>query len=381
MNNINHNVLIEVKTKDKNKLLLKMYELNINISKIKYKDNSIEFETSIKNYVTLKKYLKSYSFKIKKETGIYDILFKIKSNKLFILNLILSFILIYIMSNTIVSVKVIHSKKYIREIVNESLKEYGVKRLSWKKNFEELNSIKKKILDKYPKNLEWLEIEQIGMNYVVRVEERIITDIKEDKRICNIVASKDAIITDIKSVKGQDLVLVNDYVKKGDVLISGEIKYNDEIKNTICATGEILGEVWYTSNVKIPMNYKKERYTGKKRYNFMINDTKIFKSRLKSYKTKKKKFFNLFGIDFYLLKEYEINYVNEKYNEKEAVKEALKLAKNKINMKLNEKESIINQKVLKKSSNNSTMYVEIFTTVKEVISKTEEIIEEEKEVE
>lgn len=381
MIDIKHDVLVSVNVKDKNKLLLKIYESGINIKKIKYLKDELEFETSIENYFNLKKYIKSYKFKIKNNVGLFFYLSVLKKNKVFVINIALAIILLYIFSNTIISVKVVHSKKYIRDIVTSSLEEYGIKKLSWKKNYKELSKIKEKILESYPKNLEWLEIEQIGMTYVVRVEERIITEIEPEKQSCNIVATKNGIVTDIHSNKGQELVSVGDYVKTGDIIISGEIKFNDSIKNIVCASGEVMAEVWYTSEIKLPLEYKEEKYTSKKRYNFAFNNTKIFKSRLKDYKTKKRKLFTLFKVDIYLLTEYEVSYNTRKYSSKEALNRALKLSNEKINLKLGEKEEIIDQKVLKNSINNSTMYVEIFTSVKEVISKEVEFQREEKEVE
>ena len=376
-----HNVLLSVKTNNKNKLLLKIFEMGINIKKINYINDIVEFETSIENFYKLQKNLKSYKFKIKNNLGMFLILSKIKNNKIFFINIILFIILLYIFSNTIISVKVVHSKKYIRDIVNNSLEEYGIKRLSWKKNYNKLNKIKNKILKKYPKNLEWIEIEQVGMSYIVRVEERIITDIKEEKKACHLVAKKDSLITSMNYTKGQELFNVGDYVKEGDILVSGEIKFNEEVKDTVCAKGEVMGEVWYESNVKIPLKYKEKRYTGKKRYNLIFNKTKVFKSRLDKYESKKKKIFSLFGNDIYLVSELEVDYKNKKYTENEAIKRALLLTKEKIEMKLNDKERIINQKVLKNSINDSTMYVEIFSSVEEVISKQVEFVERKKEVE
>lgn len=98
-------------------------------------------------------------------------------------------------------------------------------------------------------------------------------------------------------------------------------------------------------------------------------------------KLRRKKLFKLFSNNIYLLTEYEVEYEYNKYNEKEALNRALELSNNKINLKLNEKEHIIDQKVLKNSINNSTMYVEVFTSVEEIISKQENFIKEEKEVE
>lgn len=381
MRDIKHYVLVSVKTKDKNKLLLKIYNAGIPVYKIKYYENKVEFETSVQNYIKLKKYLVSYTFRINKNMGMYEVLSKIKKNKVFLINLLLAFLFLFLFSNTIVSVKVIHSKKYIREIVENSLEEYGVTRLSWKKSYKELSEIKEKILKAYPKNLEWLEIEKKGMTYVVRVEERIITEIKEEKDACNIVATKNGVITNVKFNKGQEIKQIGDYVNKGDILISGEIKFNEETKNIVCASGEVLAETWYTTEVKLPLNYAQEKETGKKRYNFSWNNSKIFRSRLKNYKTTKKELFSFFGNKIYLLTEKEITYKEQKYEEEEAIKKALELSKQKINLKLSEKERIISQKVLKNTVNNSTMYVEIFTSVEEIISEQVDFVKEEKEVE
>lgn len=381
MRDIKHYVLVSVKTKDKNKLLLKIYNAGIPVYKIKYYENKVEFETSVQNYIKLKKYLVSYTFRINKNMGMYEVLSKIKKNKVFLINLLLAFLFLFLFSNTIVSVKVIHSKKYIREIVENSLEEYGVTRLSWKKSYKELSEIKEKILKAYPKNLEWLEIEKKGMTYVVRVEERIITEIKEEKDACHIIATKNGVITNVKFNKGQEIKQIGDYVNKGDILISGEIKFNEETKNIVCASGEVLAETWYTTEVKLPLNYAQEKETGKKRYNFSWNNSKIFRSRLKNYKTTKKELFSFFGNKIYLLTEKEITYKEQKYEEEEALKKALELSKQKINLKLSEKERIISQKVLKNTVNNSTMYVEIFTSVEEIISEQVDFVKEEKEVE
>ena len=381
MRDIKHYVLVSVKTKDKNKLLLKIYNAGIPVYKIKYYENKVEFETSVQNYIKLKKYLVSYTFRINKNMGMYEVLSKIKKNKVFLINLLLAFLFLFLFSNTIVSVKVIHSKKYIREIVENSLEEYGVTRLSWKKSYKELSEIKEKILKAYPKNLEWLEIEKKGMTYVVRVEERIITEIKEEKDACHIIATKNGVITNVKFNKGQEIKQIGDYVNKGDILISGEIKFNEETKNIVCASGEVLAETWYTTEVKLPLNYAQEKETGKKRYNFSWNNSKIFRSRLKNYKTTKKELFSFFGNKIYLLTEKEITYKEQKYEAEEAIKKALELSKQKINLKLSEKERIISQKVLKNTLNNITMYVDIFTSVEEIISEQVDFVKEEKEVE
>jgi len=67
----------------------------------------------------------------------------------------------------------------------------------------------------------------------VRVEERIINNYEEESGFCHIVASKSGIVKSISTKKGVSLVNINDYVSSGEILISGEIKLNEEVKKAL----------------------------------------------------------------------------------------------------------------------------------------------------
>ena len=371
-----HNVEVSVSGPFLNLFLTRLYRMHISVSNIKYIDESnLTFVTPKENVKKIIKNFKDYKIKIKSEKGLFRIKPLILNNKIFLIALFLGIIVFGILQNIIVEVDVIHADKMIRELVTEELEEYGIKRLTFKKNYKTLQKIKNKILDKYPDKLEWIEIENIGMTYQVRIEQRIITKIKKDDSFCNIVAQKSGIITKIISKKGMNLKSVGDYVNKGDIIIAGDISANEEVKQSVCAKGEVYGEVWYDVDVSIPLNYEKVSKTGKMRYNIMYDNQKeaktIFKARFKDYESQRKKIFSLFNVSFYLEKEYELKKDKKKYSNKEALEEALKQAKQKINLKLNDKERLIEQKVLNKEEKNSKMEVEIFSRVEEQIGTKE----------
>jgi len=221
------------------------------------------------------------------------------------------------------------------------------------------------------------------MKYIVRIEERIINNIKNDNKYCHIIAKKSGIISNATSTSGEILAINGQYVKEGDILISGQIKFNEEVKNNVCAKGRVLAEVWYTTRVSLPVNYSDTKRTGKMRYNLLVETNKkkykIFNSRLENYESEQKKLFSLFNIIFYKIEEHEIEVNKKKYELETGSEKALELADNKIKMKLNDNEYIKSRKVLKKSINNSTIDIEIFYVIIENIAKTEEysIIEEE----
>ena len=102
-------------------------------------------------------------------------------------------------------------------------------------------------------------------------------------------------------------------------------------------------------------------------------DHVILKSRLKSKIVENEELFSLLGRKIYLQREYETVTKKGIYTEEEALNKALELARDKVNVKLDENEHIISQKVLKKSINDSKIYLELFVSVKEDIGMIQKI--------
>ncbi len=370
-----HKVEVEVTGPFLNHFLINLYRLHININNVKYlKEDKISFITDYDNIEKISANFKDYKIKIKNHEGIYKIRPFIIRNKIFLSCLVLGLFLLAISQNIIVKVDVIHSDKDIRQLVKEELEYYHVKSLTFKKSYKQLQEIKQKILDKYPDKLEWIEIENVGMTYKVRIEQRIITKIKDNNNLCNIVAQKSGIITKIINKQGMNIKTTGDYVSKGDIIIAGDIKTaEDEVKNRVCATGEVYAEIWLTANVSLPLNYKEKQKTGEKRWNFMIDTGKekkiLLKNRFKNSIIKNKKLFKVGPFTFYKQTEYEVKIKNKKYNLEQAEKEALSQALSKVKMQLNDKERIITQKVLNKDVKNSKMKIEVFVSVEKQIGK------------
>ena len=379
------NKIIWVKSKcdDYYKFINKLQYLRINIIEIKYENKNIYLKIEAKYLKKLNKYLVSYKFKVVKELGIYNIINKIKKNYIYLTSLLIGIILFIIMSNMIFKINIIHENKEIRELIKEELDEYGIKVLSFKKSYKELDKIRQEILDKYPDKLDWMEFEIDGLIINVRIEERIITDTTKDDKVCDIVAVKSGIINDILIENGEILVNINDYVKEGDTLVTGIVKYNEEEKRLTCASGEIYATTWYTVNVKIPFNYNEYIETGKKKYNIIWenngNKHLLLRERFTNYNSYLKNILKVFDFNLYLETEMETEKVTKTYTEEEALEMGINKAIENIKIKLSDKDEIIDKKVLKKVVNDSTMDIEVFIIVKELISTQKEIIIEQDE--
>ena len=370
---MNKYIIINVKNNIK-RFINKCNKYNIELYNINYidKDNII-VKINKEDYKNIKTYNCYSEIEIYRNVGIDYFFNRIDKLKYFILSFILCLVFTYLISNIILRINVIHSNKNIRELVSDELYEYGIKKYSIKKDFNKLEDIKNKILESNKDKLEWISITNIGMTYVVRVEERIIDKPKVENEYCNVVATKESLVTNIFSDKGEILINVNDLVRKDDILISGNLILNEETKSYTCASGKVMGKVWYNTNITIKRDYLKKEYTGKKRYNFIINH-KILKNNKYS-KFDKKYIINNRFIKIY--KEIEYKEKRYKYNELDSVNKALLEIDNKFKNKLNNNGKVLDKKILNKNINNKEINLNVFVITEENIGKQIELNKDE----
>ncbi len=350
---------------------MKIYFLSINIS-----NNIIYAIVDDKNFKKLMSIKTSYDISIIRTYGFNYFKEVFRKNFFFLFFSFLGLITVLILSNIIFDVEIVHNDSFIKEKLYDELKEYGIKKYSFSKNYSQVQEIKNNILEINKDDIEWMEIEKVGCKYIIRFEERIINDIKEDNNeYGHIVASKEGIIKKIDAYNGEVSVKVNDYVSKGDILISGQIHKNDDILGNTSAKGDIYAEVWYKAKVSIPINYYEKKYTGhnKKVINFSFLDYSFNLFDFNSYRNKEviskniySDFFNIFNINYnkekeVIIKDDVILMINDDI--------AISLAKEKIESRLKDGEYIISQKKLKTFLNDSTIKVEVFFKVYENISQ------------
>lgn len=351
-----------------NRAIRKLIDNNVSLYDINYNYDEMLVKINLDDYKKVKRLLYFSKVKIIKYEGKEGINRHFKNNIYVYIIVLFCFILMDVLTGFIVRIDVIHENSSIRKLVQEELEENKIKKYSLAYDFDEIEDIKNKILNNNRNKLEWMSITRVGMTYIVRIEERIITDITKEEGYRHIVSAKDALITKVISSKGDVLVRSGEYVKKGDILISGELKLYENIKANTLASGEVFGNVWYTTNIKFPLVYEEKKYTDKKRFNMSINNKILFKNKYQYFDQKgiRKIKILMFNITFYKEHEYELK--KGIYNSKTAEKLALKKAENEFNIKLNGKGVIISQKVLKKEENNSTISMSIFVVTNEIIS-------------
>lgn len=381
----NSKIRLKIKGKNINRFLKRLNLNKIEIWEIKYsKENELEILIKAQDYKKVKKLKTIYDIVIIDTKGILKIKQTIKKNQIFFGTVLIGLIFLIICSNLIFKIEIIHTNKEIRNILLEELKDQGIKKYHFKKSYDQIQVIKKQIIENHKEKIEWLEIENIGTKYLIRVEERKI--IKEPEGIENrhIVASKSAIIKKIEAQQGEIVKNINDYVKQGDIVISGEIKLYDQVKKVIPAIGKIYGEVWYETKVTYPLVRKREKLLSHKKKVFVltIGQTKWEILNFKPFKEKRiikeTKYKNqLVPISFGIEEQQEIKIIEEINTLEEAINKAIYKAEEKIKERLQEEEYIIEQKSLNVITKHSKIELEVFYAVYENITNYKLIEEEE----
>lgn len=322
-----------------------------------------------------------YEFNIVGGTGMIKIRKTLKLNSLILVFLVIGIIVLQILSRMIFSIEVVHTDKSIRNKMLSELENYGLKIHAFKKSYDEVQKIKEQILTNHKDDIEWLEIENIGTKYIVRLEERKIKNNEESNEKRHVIASKNAIIKKIEAENGEIVKEINSYVNAGDIIISGNITLNEQVKNTVSASGHVYGEVWYKVKVDYPLAYSEKYETGNSQKRLVFNFlNKSYELGFKKYKDKNVSSKTLLKhiflpISFTYDNQREVIAIDEVYTIEQAIKKAEERAYSEINSKLNDKEKILSSKNLKVDVNDSKIELEMFFTVYEDITEYQKIEE------
>lgn len=371
-------VKVEIVGKNIDYFFKEIIKKEIPIYDIKKNKDKLYITIDYQDYLNIKEMKTTYKINVISRYGVNKYKYLIKRNLYFIVFFIMSILINIFLSNIIFKVEVIHPNKKIVNIIKNDLQEYGLKKYNLKPNYKKKEIIKNNILKKEKNIINWIEIEEKGTKYIVKIEER-----KEKKKntLCkerNLVAKKNAIIIDINASNGEIIKRKNDYVAKGEVIVSGLIYNKEKIVSKRCATGNVYGEVWYKVKISLPRYYFSEEKINKKAFGIII---KIFNKEYKipnTLRNYKKKEYNIIENNIVPIKLSFATYqkmrrIKHQKSQKMLEKEALEETTKQFKKKLKKQELILGKKVLKIEQNNSKINMEVFVKVKEDITNYQDI--------
>ncbi|MFI3307575.1 MAG: sporulation protein YqfD [Mycoplasmatota bacterium] len=380
--NLVDTLIIEVNGKNIVRFIKRLNTNNIEILNV----NSIKREKAVieilkKDYEKIEEIKTIYSIIIIEEKGFVLFKKKILKNKFLILFLFLTIIFIFIVSNIIFTIEVVTNDSALEEYIIKQLNNYDIDEYKFFKSYEELQVIKEQIIADNSDLIEWLEIERVGIKYVVKLNLRVLNEEVIESPVRNLVASKDGVIKSVVAVNGQILKNINDYVKKGDIIVSGDIYFLEEIKETISAEGTVYAETWYNVEVTYPLVYYEEYKTGNQKtvytFNFLNFSFDLFNfNNYDDYESIKSSLLKNDLIPLSLNKEIreEKVIINQELTADEAVEAAILKAQETLLKTLDTDEYIIDYKCLETNIYTDEVNVLVFITVYENITDYDEIV-------
>ncbi|MGC5328549.1 sporulation protein YqfD [Brevibacillus sp. SYSU BS000544] len=173
---------------------------------------------------------------------------------------LLFFIGVYMLSSFVWSVEVMGTHKMSTLQVRQVAETIGIKPGVWKVKLKEPIQLQRDMLQQLP-DAAWVGVEIKGTKAIIQIVEKEKQEVEKAPGPRNLIAKKKAVVHSILAEAGKTLVSVNQFVSKGQVLISGIIG-NETRQGIVAARGKVEGEVWYISNISIPLHQQRNVYTG-----------------------------------------------------------------------------------------------------------------------
>ncbi|MDQ0342256.1 hypothetical protein J2S14_001049 [Lederbergia wuyishanensis] len=178
----------------------------------------------------------------------------------FLVGIVLFFLIAFILSNVTWGIEIKGADPETEHKMRKELTQLGIKVGSFHLFSDKPDMIQQKLTEKID-NITWIGVELKGTTFHFSVVQKNDPKKPELKNPSHLVAKKKAVISSMFVEKGKSMVKVNQYVEKGQLLVSGMIG-SEEKPKLVSATGEVWGITWYNTKVEFPLNSNFKVYTG-----------------------------------------------------------------------------------------------------------------------
>jgi len=347
-----------------------------------------ELKIVIADFFRLKPLLKETGcrIRVKERHGLPFMMDRLGSRQLFVAGLICFVAGLYLLSAVIWQVKVEGNDKLTATEVLEAARAEGIRTMQWKFKLKETDELSRGLHSRLP-GTSWVGVEVKGTQLIIKIVESKQPEQKELQSPRHLVATHNAVITQIFADKGKPMVKPNSVVRKGDVLISGVI--GDEVhQQTVVANGKVKGLVWYTANVEVPLTQMHKVYTGEtQRRDYLLIGGRALKlygyrqqdfEREEIIEDRKTLHFRNYALPFGWLKERRMQVSEQEQALDQAAARSLGLerAKADLLMEAGAEARVVDQKILHEKTENGKVYMETLFEVEQYIMEEKAIVQQ-----
>jgi len=335
------------------------------------KNHLVTMKVSIKGFKLIRQVAKKTRCRVKllKKIGLPFILNRYRRRKAFFAGAVLFFVLVYVMSSFIWSIEISGNKEIDTSRIESVLAANGIRTGMLKYSINTKKAVTGMMLGM--QEISWVSISVRGTKVKVELRERKpIPEIIQKDEPCDIVAVKDGIIKQVIATEGVEAVGEGDTVRKGQVLISGNIpmKGEDNKFRQVHAMGTVMARTWYEEKVPVRLTVIEKVKTGRafNNYSLVLFSRKLDilnrKNKYKEFSVKeKRKKFSIgedivFPIEWITTTYYEEKSVKADINEKTAQEIAVEEAHRKLLERIPENAQVLNKIVKFIEDENSGSY-------------------------
>lgn len=373
-------VTVKATGKGLERFLNKLLKNDISVWNIKkHGPSAVTFQISLKKIHQLRHLVRDRGIKIEfqRRAGAPFLYKRLWKNSGFVIGVLLFLGLVLTLSNMVWGIDIKGANPATEYQIRKQLDKMDIKIGQFQFFAKELDEIQAELTNNIDA-ITWIGVELKGTTYHFQVVEKNEPKKKEEEGPQNLVATKKATITSDFVESGTKQYTMNEVVRKGQLLVSGTIGKEDNAKN-VSAKGKVWGEVWYTTEVTVPLETTFQVFNGEEKQKFYMNVGKWnipvwgfgkikYKEFEKEENESKVKFFKWELPIKIVNKTYrEKEIVTRGYTEKEAVKKGKEDARKDIMKRIGEDGKIKEEKILQRDIKNGKVKLYIaFTTIENI---------------
>jgi len=242
------------------------------------------YATEFKKLTTLAEQL-NFEITIKKRHGLSFYFLILWNEKHKLVAMAFASLLLFFLANTVWNIHISGVPTHLETKITEQLKENGVYRGAFRASRTPVETIEGNIMESVPELL-YISVKKRGTIYTIEAVEKKEEKLKERTSPTNLIAQKSGVIKKMLIKEGQAVVNVNDFVKKGEVLVKGNMNLSESpddedeeteetIDELVTSEGDIYANTWYEVTVSSNLYTSLEQLQGDKITHYYVNFGKL----------------------------------------------------------------------------------------------------------
>lgn len=244
---------------------------------LEYVKNAYEMNLSIADFKKLRPLVKKSHTRVSilRRYGFPFFLFRYRKRKLLFIGMTFGFALMFFLSSFVWDISISGNHARTEDVIFDFLREEEVNFGSRKSKIDckELAAKLRREFDDFI----WVAVRMQGTRLFINVQENTDLELREriDYGPSDLVANRDGMVEKIITRAGIPQVKAGDTVKKGDILVKGEVEVIDDsgevAKRMYCAAdADIYLKTTYHYRKAFPLEYEEKEYTGEMRKGFFL---------------------------------------------------------------------------------------------------------------